>query len=261
MVVGTLIGAALSDGKPLLTDTALMRTAEMVSAVLYLVMQAYYCTLEVVELRRLKRALEGYYDHDKNELLRWMNVSVILLGLSGLMAPIAIFWSNGWLLVYSLTLFFTIFYCVISFYSYGIDRGRQKELNDAEESAKESGLNEEAETALIDEEDRARVEKAVERWMAKKGHLKQGLNIAKVVTETGILRYQLTLWLKTTEWELFNPWLTHIRLEEAKKLLAEHPDWSCETIAENCGFSSRSYFQTLFKKQTGMTPAQYVEEQ
>ena len=261
MVVATLIGAALSDGQPLLTDTALMRTAEMVSAVMYLVMQIYYCALEVMELRRLKRALEGYYDHDKNELLRWMNISVILLGLSGLMAPIAIFWSNGWLLVYSLTLFFTIFYCVISFYSYGIDPGRQKELSDAEESAEESGLNEETETVLFDEKDRARVEKAVNRWMAKKGHLKQGINIAHVVIETGISRYQFTLWLKTTEWELFNPWLTHIRLEEAKKLLAEHHDWSSETIAEKCGFSSRSYFQTIFKKQTGMTPAQYVEEQ
>lgn len=260
-VVAALVGAAKCDGQPLLTDTQEIRTAEMASAVIYLIMQAYYCTLEVIELRRLNRAIAGYYDQDKCELTGWFAVSVVLLGLSGLMAPIAIFWSGGWLMVYSMTLFFTIFYCVVSFYSYGVDRGRQQELSDAEESAAEAGLNEETETPTMVEEDRARVEKAVERWTARKGHLKQGLNIAKVVNETKVSRYQLTQWLKTTEWELFNPWLTHLRLEEAKRLLKEHPEWSTETIAENCGFSSRSYFQTIFKKQTGMTPAQYIEAQ
>ena len=259
LVVAALGVAAITDGQPILAGTEEMRTAEMVSAVIYLAMQAYFCTLEAIELRRLRRAIAGYYDQEKSELLGWFAISVILLGLSGLMAPIAIFWSGTWLLIYSLTLFFTIFYCVISFYSYGVDHARQKELSDAEESASETGLDEETETPVMDEADRARVEKAVERWTAKGGHLKQGLNIAQVVRETRVSRYQLTLWLKTTEWELFNPWLTHLRVEEAKRLLKEHPEWSTETIAENCGFNSRSYFQTTFKKQTGMTPAQYIE--
>lgn len=29
-------------------------------------------------------------------------------------------------------------------------------------------------------------------------------------------------------------------------------------IAQQCGFSSRNYFQTVFKKQTGTTPSQYL---
>ena len=261
LVVTALLTAAITEDQPLLNDTPEMRMAEMISAVLYLLMQAYYSGLNALELKRLRRALEGYYDQDRGEILNWMTVSIILLGLSGLMAPIAIFWSNGWLLAYSMTLFFTIFYCVISFYSYGVDHARQKELSDAEESAEEAGLNEEAGSATMDEKDRIYVEKAIERWTAKGGHLKNGINMAQVVKEIGVPRYQLTQWLRCTEWELFNPWLTHLRLEEAKRLLREHPDWSSETIAENCGFSSRSYFQTIFKKQTGMTPAQYIEAQ
>ena len=31
-------------------------------------------------------------------------------------------------------------------------------------------------------------------------------------------------------------------------------------IAEHCGFSSRSYFQKVFHKQTGLTPVQYIEQ-
>ena len=260
MVMATIGVAALTDGQPLLTDTKELRTAELISAVLYLAMQAYYCCIDVLELRRLKRALAGYYDQDKSEILDWMAVSITLLGLSGLMAPIAIFWSGGWLLAYSLTLFFTICYCVISFYSYGVNHARQKELSEAEESANESGLNDETDTPSIDDEERLRVERAIQAWMARGGHLKNGINMAQVVKEVGVPRYMLTQWLKTTEWELFNPWLTHMRLEEAKRLLKEHPDWSNDIIAERCGFSSRSYFQTVFRKQTGMTPAQYIEK-
>ena len=259
LVVAALLTAAIAEDQPLLNDTPEMRTAEMIAAVLYLIMQAYYSGLNALELRRLKRALKGYYDQDKGEILNWMTVSVTLLGLSGLMAPIAIFWSNGWLLVYSMTLFFTIFYCVISFYSYGVDHARQKELNEAEESAEETGLNEETGSVAMAKTDRKHIEEAIEKWIANGGHLKSGINMAQVVKEIGVPRYQLTQWLKTTEWELFNPWLTHLRVEEAKQLLKEHPEWSIETIADNCGFSSRSYFQTIFKKQTGMTPAQYIE--
>ena len=258
LVVISLVTAAITEDQPLLNDTPEMRTAELISAVLYLLMQGYYSGLNGFELRRLRRALAGYYDQDKSEILNWMTVSISLLALSGLMAPIAIFWSGGWLLVYSLTIFFTIFYSVISFYSYGVDRARQMELNEAEKSAEEAGLNEENETQTINEDERHRVEMAIKHWKAGGGHLQNGINMAQVVKELGVPRYQLTMWLKSTEWELFNPWLTHLRLEEAKKLLEEHPDWSNDIIAERCGFSSRSYFQTIFKKQTGMTPAQYL---
>lgn len=260
LVVTTLLIAAIAEQQPLLNDTPEMRTAEFVSAIFYLMMQAYYTGLHGLELRKLRRALEGYYDQDKGDILNWMTISVTLLGLSGLMAPIAIFWSGTWLLVYSLTIFFTIFYCVISFFSYGVDQARQKELSDAEESAHETGLNDETEETTMDDEERRRIEHAINAWVEQGGHLKNGINMAQVVKEIGVPRYMLTQWLKTTEWELFNPWLTYLRLEEAKKLLKAHPDWSNDTIAERCGFSSRSYFQTVFRKQTGMTPAQYIEK-
>lgn len=258
LVVAVLAIAEIIDGQSILAGTKEMATAEMISAVIYLLMQAYYCTLEVWEVRRLKRALAGFYDHDTSRLTGWFAVSVILLGLSGLMAPIAIFWSNGWLLFYSLTLFFTIFYCVINFYSYGIDHVGQQTISEAEENAKEVGLDDEKTESQMDINEKLHIEQLVNRWIVNGGYLKSGITIQNVVDEIGIPRYQLTAWLKTTEWELFNPWLTNLRLKEAKRQIRLHPEWSNDTIAEKCGFSSRSYFQTVFRKNTGMTPAQYI---
>ncbi len=261
LVLAMLAWASLTDGQPLLSDTPELRLAEMASAVLYLIMQIYYGVLNIWELRRLKRALEGYYDHEKKELICWMFNSTIMLIFSGLLAPIAIFWSDKWLILYSATIFITIFYCVISFYSYGVDHAKQQAISDAEENAEEVGLNEETPANLMDEADRLHVEQAVNRWTDMGGHLKSGITIQNVVNEMKIPRYQLTAWLKTTEWELFNPWLTHLRVEEAKHQMRLHPEWSNDTIAEKCGFSSRSYFQTVFRKQTGLTPAQFLESE
>ena len=49
----------------------------------------------------------------------------------------------------------------------------------------------------------------------------------------------------------------YLRIEEAKRQLKKHPEWSNDTIAEHCGFSSRNYFQTIFKKQTGVSPSEF----
>ena len=51
-------------------------------------------------------------------------------------------------------------------------------------------------------------------------------------------------------------WLTEIRINRAKALLAEG-NATLEEIAEGCGFSSPSHFKILFKDVTGFTPGAY----
>lgn len=97
------------------------------------------------------------------------------------------------------------------------------------------------------------------QWIADGGHLHSGITIQTAADEMKLPRYQLSAWLKTTEQELFSPWITHLRIEEAKRTMTMHPEWSNDIVAEQCGFGSRSYFQTVFRKQTGMTPMQFME--
>ena len=46
------------------------------------------------------------------------------------------------------------------------------------------------------------------------------------------------------------------RVELAKKLLASSTI-TIQSVTEQCGFSSTSYFHKQFKRVTGMTPQQY----
>ncbi len=54
----------------------------------------------------------------------------------------------------------------------------------------------------------------------------------------------------------FKEYLTMVRIEEAKRLLA-NTDYSLLDIAIAVGFDNQSYFTSVFKKNTGMTPGQY----
>lgn len=54
----------------------------------------------------------------------------------------------------------------------------------------------------------------------------------------------------------FNEYVNHMRIEEAKKLLAETP-FKVSEIAEQVGFHEYKYFVGVFKKYAGMTPTKF----
>lgn len=54
----------------------------------------------------------------------------------------------------------------------------------------------------------------------------------------------------------FSEFLTGLRIDEAKKLLAE-TDIKIYSIASLCGYSGQCYFGLVFRNQTGMSPLQY----
>ena len=104
-----------------------------------------------------------------------------------------------------------------------------------------------------------RVDTAVEAWLNRGGHMKDGIKMPNTADDMGVPRYLLALWLRKQGLK-YSEWMTRLRIEEAKRTLKAHPDWSNEAVAQHCGFHDRSYFQTLFKRMTGFTPAQFVAQ-
>ncbi|MCR4602008.1 MAG: helix-turn-helix transcriptional regulator [Prevotella sp.] len=250
-----IVLTTLFDGVPLLADSEMLLWAEYASGIVYALMQGYYSYHLIVNFRKSQRALDNYYGYSTRSLLRWMRRVMLVMTLLALGVPFLIFIS-GWLLkIYSLVVFLVIFYLVtmFSFYCVSSDASKVRE-------AEETQIEEDTSALSMSESDRKILDRKVNKWIDAGGYLQSGLTIQKVADEIVVPRYQLAIWLKTTEWELFNPWLTYLRIERAKQLLVEHPDWTNDAVAHHCGFSSRNYFQVLFKKSTGMTPAQYVEK-
>jgi len=54
-----------------------------------------------------------------------------------------------------------------------------------------------------------------------------------------------------------NHYLLKVRLERSKRMLQDKTTMSLGKIAEACGFGSITYFHTIFKRSTGLTPNEY----
>ena len=56
----------------------------------------------------------------------------------------------------------------------------------------------------------------------------------------------------------FYQWVSGLRVEEAKRLMTEHPEMRMQDIAERSGFSSPGVFSRSFIRETGVAPSKWV---
>lgn len=269
VTMAMLAVAALTDGKPLLSDTLELRLAERAGAVLYMLMQGYYTWRHSVSLMAMHRALHDYYDRDTDGMLRWMQYSIVGLMLLALMVPVAIFSSGPGMLAVAFAVYFLMFYLVDSFCFYltspAPERMQAAEQNAAEVEEELKSLNNEkltdagtADAAVLSPEVMSEVEQAVEAWKARSGYCQTGLLQPIAAQAIGISRYRLTTWLHQQGLK-YTEWIAQLRVEEAKRIIAAHPDWSNDAVAQHCGFTDRTVLQRTFKRIEGITPQKYLE--
>ena len=256
-----IIIAAIGDGQPFFCDTPQMRTMVKVSAFIYFVGLFYYTIRELTELRRMRRSLKNYYDRDVDYKLRWMYLSILIMAVMSLLVPAAIVASGIILFAFGVIVFLGIGYLVMSFRDYVISK-RAYQVMLAQENAREAGVDEEDyKPSDISEEERRRVDVAVKKWLSKERYLKQGLTMPTVVQELNVSQQMLRAWFPTVGYDSYADWMQHLRIEYAKRMMEEHPEYSIETIANQCGFRNRNYFHTIFRQVTGVTPTMYLEKE
>ena len=272
VTMAMLAVAALTDGEPLLSNTPELRIAEKAGAVLYMLMQGYYTWRHSVSLVAMRRALHNYYDRDTDGMLRWMQYSIVGLMLLALLVPVAIFSSGPGMLIVAFAVYFFLFYLVDSFCFYltspAPERMQAAEQNAdevEEEASREQALipsprraEEDNSVAVLSPEVMNEVEQAVEAWKARGGYCQTGLLQPLAAQDIGITRYRLTAWLHQRGLK-YTEWIALLRIEEAKRIIAAHPDWSNDAVAQHCGFTDRTVLQRTFKKIEGITPQKYLE--
>ena len=227
--------------------------AEILASLAYILMQIYYSWLHLREVSRLELVLADYYDEDRRGLLWWMKLTVVILALTTVMVPLIIF-SEGLILgCFALMLFVGIFYMWFCFVRYVITGGSRR-VQEAEESAEH---DEHTKTATANALQRA--DKAVEKWIAEGRHLHSGTTKPSAAQEMQLPQYLLSAWIKQQGYASYSRWITTLRVEEAKRTLHSHPEWSNEAVADHCGIS-RSHFQRVFLEITGVTPTQFQKQ-
>ena len=55
--------------------------------------------------------------------------------------------------------------------------------------------------------------------------------------------------------------ITEIRIRMARKMMEEHPERTITDVAERCGFYDHTHFARIFRKEFGISPGQFQQEQ
>lgn len=105
------------------------------------------------------------------------------------------------------------------------------------------------------------LENAIKEWREKKGYKDQNLTVTSFSQEIGFNRRIVSSYFGSHLGCTFRSWITRVRVEEAKEMISQNPEFKSEYVAEECGFSSRSFFQTSFKNLTGITPMEWAARQ
>lgn len=245
----------------LLEASEYIHTAEVVAAVVYCLGLVVYFAYVQRELQRIQKALISYYDTTKVELLKWIKKSFYVISASVFLSPFAMFLDNILLFIYGIIMILAIPYYIANYTIFWASNGADK-IGEAEENVEESKilLEESDNTGAMKKEDYERVEKVVTQWIETQSFKQEGLTMPEVCKMMNLSRRLFAAYLRTTEYFYFQPWLTALRLEYAKELIAEGKDYSNEAIAKECGFKSRTHFQKVFRESTGLTPLQWAQK-
>lgn len=116
-------------------------------------------------------------------------------------------------------------------------------------------------TSTISAEDQKELLNKLTRVMAEsKPFLNSQFSLPELAQQLGTSVHSLSQTINEGLGKSFFEMTAEYRVTEAKKLLRDKPNIKVEEIAEQVGYSSKSSFNTVFKKLTGVTPSEYRAE-
>ena len=105
-----------------------------------------------------------------------------------------------------------------------------------------------------------RLEKALQAWQAQEGWREPVRTVGEAAELLGTDTGTLHAYFRDRIGLDFRTWRTRLRLEDAKRMLADNPLLPPADAARLCGFSNRSNFSRQFLAYTGQTPAQWQRD-
>ncbi|UVD80228.1 AraC family transcriptional regulator [Myroides albus] len=105
---------------------------------------------------------------------------------------------------------------------------------------------------------RSKVEKVL---VEDKMFLESDFSIERLEEETGVSKHHLSQLFTLKYNSNFKPYLNKLRISYAIEIIANtKEDINISELGEQCGFNSRTSFFRSFKKNTGVSPSDYIDQ-
>jgi AraC-like DNA-binding protein len=116
------------------------------------------------------------------------------------------------------------------------------------------------ESSTLTEQEKVQILARLENIMSnEKLYLNSSLNLGETARHLSIAPRYLSQVINELKRQNFYDYVNNYRINEAKMLLSDpnHENDKILAVQYDCGFNSKSVFNTLFKKNTGVTPSEY----
>ena len=218
----------------------------------------FYCIYMIIqEMIRRKNMLETMAATDLLPYVRYSRASVIILWLAVLAMPVAIF-STTLLYIVGPAVLLALLFFNLTFIALGNSYIPTEELLDKEEKKQRYGGAEKEKPLLrLSEERRNFIQNSLDQWCMDLGYKDCNVNMLTLSRTLCISKNELSLFFDQCLHSNFRIWLSEIRLNAAKKMMLEYPDYSNDIISAECGFSCRTHLYRIFKTKEGCSPTEW----
>ena len=223
-----------------------------VADAIYFFTLLYYIWAPLRALSDVQRWLDNELGNPVDAYLRTMRIGLFVVCAFAVIMPLYIL-SQPLLFVFGPLALISLSLFIVSFTALGFSMsdGVTEIITETHEEIAAKVFRE------IVPERSAEIDMAISKWRSEGGYKDSNLTLSSFARRIKVNRTDVASYLTTVYGKSFRIWLSGVRLEEAKALMFVHPEYSSEVVSMECGFSSRVYFQRLFKERTGLTPAEW----
>ena len=119
------------------------------------------------------------------------------------------------------------------------------------------GAEKEKHLQQLSEERRNFIQNSLDQWCMDLGYKDCNVNMLTLSRTLCVSKNELSLFFDQCLHSNFRIWLSEIRLNAAKKMMLECPDYSNDIISAECGFSCRTHLYRIFKTKEGCSPTEW----
>jgi len=233
-----------------------------------------YTILSLFEVRKYHIRLKDNFSDIERLKLNWLVYLLLGIIIEWLLEFVQIFLIE--VLRYGEAVFYNYIYLFVSLFMYLVAYKslQQPEIymetdNEEQETAditeQKTAIKKRAgykKSGLTDEKASEYTEKLLEIMDKEKPYINPEINLNELAGMLNISPHNLTEIINTRLHVSFYDFISSYRVEEVKRLMAADADekYSILSIALDAGFNSKSAFNNVFKKITGITPSDFRKE-
>lgn len=245
----------------LVNDEAPWKTATFIVAVCYFLGVVELSRTLLHDMKVVSTRLNDDELEERHQALRYTASSMHWVIITSLATP----WvgmSTSFLLnsIFGLVVFGMLIWFIVEFLLYGSNMTELIEVSDeiTEAVMKEEESRSEQE---MQQDSFATAQQRIEQWVSQRHYTNPNVTISSALNEMDISVTALNFYLEqNTIVSNYRKWLPYLRIEEAKRIMLEHPEYSLDAVASECGYANKSSLSHAFKAQEGVTPLVWMKK-